>query len=101
MKAVSNPSNLKTPVRPLKHGRLARQIEHQLTQRSQLLFDDPLLPLSDVAVALGGVSYSHLQKLIKNGTLKVFRIGRGHRRVRQSVLQELLAKGDQQREVQL
>jgi len=98
MAAVSNPPNLKTPVRPLQRGPLAMQIEKQIAQRSAL-FSDPLLDLKTVSTALGGASYSRLRALIKSGKLKVFRIGRGHMKVRQSVLSALLAEGDQQQGV--
>jgi hypothetical protein len=97
-KDVSNLGQLpvvKAPVRSLQHGPLAQQIERNLQQRAAL-FSDPLIDLRTVRLVLGDVSYSHLRKLIKNGTLKTFRIGkRGHYKVRQSVLEALLAKGDQ------
>lgn len=70
------------------------QIERQLTQRAQL-FGDPLLPLRDVAVALGNISYSTIRALIKDGELPTVRIGRrGHHKVRLSVVQALLARCD-------
>jgi hypothetical protein len=92
--ASSKPPILKTPLRKVQRGPLAAQIELNLQQRAAML-GGPLLDLQTVRLALGGISYSRLNKLVEDGSLKVFRIGRGHRKVRQSVLQALLAKGDQ------
>ena len=95
MPELNSLPSVKTPVRSVQRGPLAQQIERNLQQRAALLAD-PLLDLRTVRFALGDVSYSHVRKLIQNGTLKTFRIGkRGHYKVRQSVLQALLAKGDQ------
>jgi len=85
--------NLDTPLRQTFRSPLAKQIEHQLTQRTAL-FADPLLDLTTVRVALGGISPSTLNKLIKNGELATVRIGKhGHRKVRTSVLKAFLAEG--------
>jgi hypothetical protein len=93
-------SNLKSPVRPAQRGALATQIQRQMKLHEELFYD-PLLPLRDVQVALGGVSYANIRKLIAQGTLKVFRIGKGHMKVRASVLKKLLQEGDRQPGVQL
>src|SRR6266852_2697111 len=91
---VSNLDTLPAVKAPIQRGPLAQQLERNLQQRTAL-FSDPLLALREVRVALGNVSYSQLRKMIKDGTLKTFRIGpRGHYKVRASVLQALLAKGD-------
>ena len=93
MAATCNPPNLKKPFRQVQRGPLAAQIERNLQQRAAIL-GDPLLDLQTVRLALGGISYSRLTKLVEDGSLKVFRIGRGHRKVRQSALQALLDQGD-------
>ncbi len=95
MVQMSSSFSLKSPVRPAQRGPLASQVQRQLKLREELFYD-PLLPLRDVQVALGGVSYAHIRKLIADGTLKVFRIGRGHMKVRASVLKKLLQDGDRQ-----
>jgi hypothetical protein len=85
MFASSQPP-LETPVR--------RVVESALKARSAIL-GDPLLDLRTVRAALGNCSYSYLRKLILDGTLPTFRIGkRGHHKVRQSVLESLLRTGD-------
>jgi len=69
-------------------------VESVLKARSAIL-GDPLLDLRTVRAALGNCSYSYLRKLIADGSLPTFRLGRhGHHRVRQSALQALLKKGD-------
>jgi excisionase family DNA binding protein len=86
MFATSQPP-LETPVRQV--------VESALKARAAIL-GDPLLDLRTVRAALGNCSYSYLRKLITDGTLPTFRIGKhGHHRVRQSELQKLLAIGDQ------
>ncbi len=90
-----NVLNADTPLRQTFRGPLALQIEHQINQRAQL-FADPLLDLATVRVALGGISSSTLNKLVKNGELPTVRIGKhGHRKVRTSVLKTFLATGVQ------
>jgi excisionase family DNA binding protein len=85
--------NLATPLRQTFRGPLAQQIERNLQQR-QALFADPLLDLATCRVALGGISESTLNKLIKAGELPVVRIGKnGHRKVRTSALRTFLDKG--------
>lgn len=98
MQLSGNLCGLKVPIRRPQSGSLTMQIEKQLAQRSAL-FTDPLLDLRTVAAALGGVSYSRIRSLIKSGKLRVFRIGRGHMKVRQSVLSALLTEGDQYSEL--
>ena len=83
---------VKAPNQSVQRGPLARIIESNLQQRNAL-FSDALLPLREVRVALG-VSYSQLRKLIREGSLRTFRIGRGHYKVRTSVLRELMERGD-------
>lgn len=90
-----NVLNVDTPLRQTFRGPLARQIEHQLSQRAAL-FSDPLLDLATVRVALGGISPSKLNQLIRDGELRTIRIGRrGHRKIRTSVLKAFLATGVQ------
>jgi excisionase family DNA binding protein len=92
---VSNLGTLpavKAPNQSVQRGPLARVIESNLRKRDEL-FSDALLPLREVRVALG-VSYSQLRKLIKEGTLRTFRIGKGHIKVRTSALRELMERGD-------
>jgi excisionase family DNA binding protein len=80
-------SQLKSPVGP---GR-------PLVRKAEVLRElgsDPLLSLSQVKEILG-LSYSSLNKLLSNGTIKFWRaIPRGFRRVRVSELQRFLASGD-------
>jgi len=84
MFATSQPP-LETPVRQV--------VEHAI-QKRQAILGDPLLDLRTVRQALGNCSYSYLRKLLADGSLPYFRIGRGHFKVRQSQLATLLAKGD-------
>ena len=93
---MSNLSQLpavKAPIQALQRGPLAAQLERNIQQRAALVAD-PLLPLREVRLVLN-VSYSQVRKLISNKSLRIFRIGKGHIKVRQSVLMELLTKGDQ------
>jgi len=84
-----------SPLRQTFRSPLARTIEAQLAQRSAL-FNDCLLSISEVRVALGGIGYSKIQTLIKNGELPTVRIGKnGHRKVRASAVKALLAAGVQ------
>lgn len=84
---------IKSPIQSWQRGPLAVQLEKNIQQRA-LLASDPLMPLAEVRLVLN-CSYSQVRKLIANGSLRIFRIGKGHIKVRQSVLMELLAKGDQ------
>lgn len=94
MSAASNPP-LTTPVRQVQRGPLAAALERSIQHR-QAILGDPLLDLRTVRAALGNCSYSYLRKLIVDGTLPTFRLGKhGHHRVRQSELQKLLKQGDQ------
>jgi len=79
---------LETPVRKV--------VESAIKSRSAIL-GDPLLDLRTVRQALGNCSYSYLRKLITDGTLPTFRLGRhGHHKVRQSELLKLLSQGEKQ-----
>jgi predicted site-specific integrase-resolvase len=72
------------------------QVERQLAAKNRL-FGDPLVDLKTAQLVLGGVCYSTLRRWIKLGILPTVRFGRrGHYRVRQSVLDSLLAKGEEQ-----
>src|SRR5271157_5173041 len=81
-----------TPLRQTFRTPLTRQIESALAQRAALMAD-PLLDLSTVRVALGGIGYSKMGQLLKSGELPSVRIGkRGHRKVRTSALKAFLAE---------
>jgi hypothetical protein len=85
---------LKAPSHSFHRGPLARVIERNLRQRDEL-FADPLIDLR-TARLIFGVCESTLRRWIKTGTLAVVRFSpRGRIKVRQSVLQAMLAKGDQ------
>jgi hypothetical protein len=74
---------------------VGEQVKRTLALQNELL-GDPLIDLKTAALAIGGCSYPTLNRHIAAGRLKVFRIGRGRRRVRLSSLREFLAQGDSQ-----
>jgi len=58
---------------------------------------DPLLPLREAVGLLGSPSYTTLRSWIADGSLRVWRAGRGHYRVRLREVQRFLAAGEVQR----
>ena len=79
-------------------GRTAQILARQQAIRDRIPID-PLLPLSEVRAALGG-SYGTLNKLLQSGRLPYWQaVPCSQRRVRSSVLNEFLARGDRRTEV--
>jgi len=87
-------SAVKSPVLPRDRSLLQAQIARATAMQNDLLAD-PLVSLATAQAALGGISYSLLCRYIAAGRLKVFRIGKGKRRIRLNSLKALLAEGDQ------
>jgi excisionase family DNA binding protein len=56
-------------------------------QQKQALVVDPLMRLSEAVPLLGNPSYQLLRKWIKDGSLRVWRAGHGHYRVRLSEIE--------------
>jgi hypothetical protein len=73
---------------------LSVQLEQVQAQRRSLAAD-PLLKLADAVSLLGNPSYNTLRKWIADGTLHVWRAGRGHFRVRLSEITRFRAAGEQ------
>ncbi len=83
---------VKALVKPAAQRALQLQVEKTLEMRQEI-FADPLVPIKVVQHALGDISYSQLNTLIRSGKLSVFRINpRGARKVRASVLKRFLAE---------
>jgi hypothetical protein len=80
---------------PARRTLVGQQVQRAVALQNELL-NDPLIDLKTAALAIGGCSYPTLNRHIASGRLKVFRIGRGRRRVRLSSLRAFLAQGDSQ-----
>jgi hypothetical protein len=84
----------KSQVKPGARSLLAQQVTRALALQNELLAD-PLLDLRTAALAIGGCSYATLNRYVRMGRLKVFRVGKhGKRKIRLSSLRALLAEGE-------
>jgi hypothetical protein len=63
-------------------------------ERKAALVTDPLLALRDCQALLGNPSYPVLKKWIKDGSLRVWRVGNSHYRTRLSWIEEFIASGN-------
>jgi excisionase family DNA binding protein len=84
--------NVKTPIRT-RVTPLMLQTQKQL-ELKQAMLGDPLMPLSEAAPMLGNPSYSTLRKWIRNGSLHVWRAGRGHYKVKLSEVRRFVGAGE-------
>jgi hypothetical protein len=66
----------------------------QAQARKEALVRDPLLALRDCQSLLGNPSYPVLKKWIKDGSLRVWRVGNSHYRTRLSWIEEFIASGN-------
>jgi hypothetical protein len=83
---------VKALVKPAAQRALELQVQKTIEMRQEI-FADPLLPIETVQHALGDISYSQLNTLIRSGKLPCFRINpRGQRKIRASVLKRFLAE---------
>jgi hypothetical protein len=83
---------VKSAVRPRTQS-LASQVQ-KAQDRKQAMAIDPLLKLAEAREYLGDPCYSLLRRWIADGKLKVWRIGRGHIKVRLSELEKFRASGE-------
>jgi excisionase family DNA binding protein len=83
---------VRTPVRD-RHQTLTPQAQ-QAQERKQALVNDPLMLLRAAVPLLGCPSYDTLRKWIANGSLRVWRVGRSHYRIRLSEIERFLASGN-------
>jgi excisionase family DNA binding protein len=84
----------KSKVLPGARSLLAQQVTRTLALQNELLAD-PLVDLRTAALALGGVSYVTISRLIRTGRIPAFRIGKhGKRKVRMSALRAFLAESE-------
>jgi excisionase family DNA binding protein len=63
-------------------------------EQKQALIVDPLLKLAEVMPLVGSPSYCTLLRWIREGSLRVHRVGRGHYRVRLSEVQRFRTSGE-------
>lgn len=90
------PANSSRSLAPPAHSLLGQQVQRTLDLQRQLLAD-PLVDIRTAAAALGNISYPTINRFIRGGRLKVFRVGKlGRRKVRLSSLRALLAEGESQ-----
>ena len=83
---------VKTSVR---HRSTSLLLQHQkVREQKQALTIDPLMPLREAIGLLGNPSYSLLRKWIADGSLRVWRAGRGHYRIRLSEVQRFLTSNE-------
>jgi hypothetical protein len=88
-------TSVKAPIGSQQRGRVGQIIQRQAELRAELVAD-PLLPLTIVREALGGISYGKLNRLLSTGQIAFWQpVKRGQRRVRQSSLMKYLRQGDQ------
>jgi excisionase family DNA binding protein len=66
----------------------------RVRDEKQALTIDPLMRLAEAMPMLGNPSYTTMRGWIRNGTLKVWRAGRGHFRVRLSEVQRFLSANE-------
>jgi len=83
---------VKTPVRQRITPLVAATQRAQ--EQKQALVVDPLMPLAHAVPLLGSPSYSTVRKWIANGSLHVWRAGKGHFRVRLSEVQRFLSANE-------
>jgi excisionase family DNA binding protein len=70
-------------------------LQHQrVREQKQALTIDPLMPLREAVGMLGNPSYSLLRKWIADGTLRCWRAGKGHYRVRLSEIRRFLSANE-------
>lgn len=92
-------TSTKSAIRPEVSGRFSRLVQKQEELNARLT-RDPLIDLKSVRSILG-ISYSQLNRLIKERKLPVWQAcPHGSRRVRSSALDAYLASGDQPRSEQ-
>jgi excisionase family DNA binding protein len=72
---------------------LLLQHEHVRAEKAALVVD-PLMKLSQVVELLGNPSYTTLRSWIKSGSLKVWRAGRGHYKIRLSEVKRFLTANE-------
>lgn len=88
------PTNSSRSMAPPPHSLLGQQIERQIAMQRELL-SDPMVDIKTAAASLGNVSYPTINRFIREGRLRVFRVGKlGRRKVRLSSLRALLAAGE-------
>ena len=69
--------------------------QHQrVREQKQDLTIDPLMPLREAVGMLGNPSYSLLRKWIADGSLRCWRAGKGHYRIRLSEGQRFLTSNE-------
>lgn len=66
----------------------------QAQDRKQVLMTDPLMLLSEAQPLLGNPSYCTIRKWIADGSLRVWRVGTSHFRIRLSEIERFLASGE-------
>jgi hypothetical protein len=94
---TNSPLTIATPVKPARGGRprspLAATIAKQVETKSEL-FSDPLMSLTEFRLAAGGMSYSHVRRLIADGKISVWRPYKtAHQKIRLSEIRRFLASG--------
>jgi excisionase family DNA binding protein len=92
---MPNPTIL-APVKSSVRQRLTPLVlqAQKAAEQRQAIAVDPLMKLSEAASLLGNPSYSVLRKWIKDGSLRVWRAGKGHFRVRLSEIQRFLSANE-------
>jgi excisionase family DNA binding protein len=91
---MPTPLPVKTPVNQRATSMALQALRAQQEREKYVV--DPLLKLSEALPMLGNPGYQTLRRWIRDGSLSVWRVGRGHMRVRLSEISRFRTAGEVQ-----